>query len=167
MPTILTAAEAADVLRLEVNNPDMLNLLPLVDSYIQNASGRDWAADSSIHPTAKAAARILLVQWFENPGQFGPGSTPPYGFQAVVGQLEAIALQTKLFTGRNGAGFFSLQGVRIGERLRDVVGVIGASGDHSAAFASMITVNDQVQQISNADLSESYFQARFVPLGAR
>jgi hypothetical protein len=166
MPTILTAAEAADVLRLEVTHPDMLTLLPLVDSYIQNATGRNWAADAVIHKTAKAAARILLVQWFENPGQFGSGSTPPYGFQAVVGQLEAIALQTRLFVGRNGAGILSLPGVRLGETLADVVGVIGASGNQSAAFATMVTVDDQVQQLSNADLSAAYFQARFVPLGS-
>ena len=74
MTNILTASEAAVVLRCEATDADMLALLPLVDSYIRNATGHDWAADSSIRAEAKSAARMLLVLWHENPGMINSSS---------------------------------------------------------------------------------------------
>lgn len=92
--TILTSAEAAAVLRLEADNADMLALLPLVDEYILRATGRDWAADTVIDDGAKAAARMLLVQWFENPAMLANGiASLEFGLNAVLSQLEVKALQ--------------------------------------------------------------------------
>ena len=93
MANILTAAEAAAVLRVSNTDPDMLTLLPLVDKAIENATGRAWQDDSPIEPTAKAAARILMVQWHENPGMIASGMTSlEFGLGACLTQLEAIAL---------------------------------------------------------------------------
>jgi len=91
---VLTAAEAATVLRTLTTDQNMLDLLPLVDSYIKLATGRDWAADSPIRPEAKSAARILLVQWYENPGMLAQGmSVLSAGLTSCLTQLEALALE--------------------------------------------------------------------------
>ena len=93
MANILTAAEAANCLRCLTTDADMLALLPLVDDYIKDATGRDWTLDSTIQNKAKAAARILLTQWHENPGMIGQGITSlELGLRAVLTQLEALAL---------------------------------------------------------------------------
>jgi len=94
MPNILTAAEAAIVLRVDATDPAMLQMLPMVDAYIKNATGRDWTADTTIEPMAKAAAQILLVQWYETPGMLGQGiTTLAAGLTACLVQLEARALE--------------------------------------------------------------------------
>lgn len=93
MAHILTAPEAAAVLRIEETNPDMLNLLGAVDAYIKNATGRDWAADEPVNQSAKNAARMLLVLWFENPAMVGSGVTSlNHGLNSVLVQLEAQAM---------------------------------------------------------------------------
>ncbi|TRZ48833.1 hypothetical protein D4S03_09160 [bacterium] len=91
---ILTSAEAAAILRVAEDDQDMLALLPLVDEYIERSTGRDWAADSVVDNGAKAAARMLLVQWFENPAMQASGiASLEFGLNAVLTQLEARALQ--------------------------------------------------------------------------
>ena len=93
MANILTATEAAAVLRTEETNPEMINLLPGIDTYINQATGRDWTADNPIHQATKNAARMLLVLWFENPGMVASGvATLNFGLSAALVQLEAIAL---------------------------------------------------------------------------
>lgn len=90
---ILTTSEAANVLRCETDDAQMLDLLPQVDAYIELATGRDWAADASIRPEAKAAARMLLTLWHENPAMISSGmSGLSWGLSAVLSQLEALAL---------------------------------------------------------------------------
>jgi hypothetical protein len=91
--TILTAAEASNVLRCADNDPNMLDLLPQVDVYIQTATGRDWAVDTPIYPAAKAAARMLLVRWHEDPGGMAAGLSLGFGLNAILTQLEAKALE--------------------------------------------------------------------------
>lgn len=93
MTNILTAGEAAEVLRVEITDANMLRLLPLIDAYIKNASGRDWTLDNPAHPTAKSAARMLLVRWFEDPGQMASGNTLNFGLNAAMTQLKALALE--------------------------------------------------------------------------
>ena len=93
--TILSQAEAATVLRCEQDDPNMIDLLPLVDGYIRQATGRDWSQDTWVRPEAKAAARMLLVRWHEDPGGMASGSALGYGLAAILTQLEALALQLK------------------------------------------------------------------------
>lgn len=93
MANILTETEAANALRCAETDPAMLDLLPQVDAYIKNATGRDWAADEPIRPEAKTAARILLVRAHEDPGAMSAGAALSFGLTAALVQLEAIALQ--------------------------------------------------------------------------
>jgi hypothetical protein len=92
MTYILSETEAATVLRTTETDPNMLDLLPLVDAYIQRATGRDWAGDNEIRPEAKAAARMLLVRWHEDPGGMAAGGSLGFGLSAALAQLEAVAL---------------------------------------------------------------------------
>lgn len=94
--SILTKFEAAAVLRCETDDQNMLDLLELVDAYIENATGWKWSDDETINPTAKAGARMLMVQWHENPGQMGSETGRPeavlnFGLNAVLLQLKAEA----------------------------------------------------------------------------
>lgn len=95
MANILTETEAASVLRVEIDDQVMMDLLPQVDAYIQMATGRDWAADSPVRPEARSAARMLLVKWYEDPGAMGVayGGALGFGLSASLTQLEALALQ--------------------------------------------------------------------------
>jgi hypothetical protein len=94
MSNLLTPAEAANTLRTDADDPAMLDLLDGVDEYITHATGKDWTTDETIHPTAKSAARMLLVLWYDNPSGFLPGSAVelPPGLNALLSQLEAKAL---------------------------------------------------------------------------
>ncbi len=95
MANILSASEAAHVLRCAEDDPAMLDVLPLVDAYINDATGWDWTVDypESAEPQAKAAARILLVQWHEDPGRMNGGGALGLGFNACITQLKALALE--------------------------------------------------------------------------
>lgn len=94
MANILTAAEAANILRCETDDALMLDLLEQVDAYINNATGRDWTLDNPIEPSAKSAARILLVQAHEDPGAMAqPADAMSWGLSANLVQLEALALE--------------------------------------------------------------------------
>ncbi len=90
---ILTPAKAANALRCEETDADMLALLPLVDAFIKGATGRDWTKDAEIYPQAEAAARMLLVRWHEDPGGMAAGSALGFGLRAILVQLKALALQ--------------------------------------------------------------------------
>lgn len=165
MTNILTAAEAASALRCDETDQYMLDLLPGVDSFIRNATGRDWTQDNPIHPVAKSAARMLIVQWHEDPGMQASGvANLNFGLRSTLVQLEALAAYYFSFAGRNGAGKIDLPGAQVGDQVNSVTGIVGVSGDQSAAFESEISVDDQIQQISTSDLSASRYRAYLVPL---
>lgn len=160
MPNILTAAEGANVLRCETTDATMLQLLPMIDKYIQNATGHDWASDSSILPEAKSAAQILLVMWYENPAMIAGGiSSLNFGLSAALVQLEAIALRYVEFEGISSAGTISLPGVKEGDTVETLTGIIGVSGDQSANFESVISQDGYIKQLSGSDLSDKWFRA--------
>lgn len=89
---ILTATEGATVLRCLNTDQNMLDLLPMVDKYIYEATGWHWESDTTIEALAKGAARMLLVRWHEDPGGMVAGETLGQGLRAVLSQLEALAL---------------------------------------------------------------------------
>lgn len=165
MANILTAQEAANVLRCAVTDPLMLDLLQQVDAHIRGATGRDWSIDNPVDPLAKEAARILMVQWHEDPGRMGNSNALNFGWQSVIVKLQAKALRYHNLAGRNGAGPIELPGVTAGETVSTVTGLIGATGDQAAAFETVITVDGQIQQISTDDLSANWYRAYLVPLG--
>ena len=165
MTSILTAAEASQVLRTTSTDALMLSLLPSVDAYICQATGHDWAGDTQIREEAKAAARMLLVMWYENPAMVGSGiSSLSSGLTAVLVQLEALALRYAEFEGINGAGGINLLGAHVGDTVSTLVGLIGAAGDQLAKFETVITVEGQIQQISTDDQSGKFYRAYLVPL---
>jgi len=159
MANILTAAEAAQVLRCEATDALMLALLPSVDAYIKGATGHDWAADSTVNPAAKSAARILITLWHENPAMIGSQGALPWGLSAVLSQLEALALRYVIFEGLSSAGAIPLPGARRGDQVTQLIGVVNVSGDQSGSFETVITYDDEIQQTSSSDLEEKYFRA--------
>lgn len=156
MTNILTAAEAANFVRTDATDAVMLQLLPLVDDFIQRATGRDWTADGTINDTAKAAAGMLLVQWYDNPAMVGNENVLAFGIFNVLSQLEAEALKYRKyqFAGLSAAGYISLPGALLGDDVVSLTGVYGASGDQSASFESEISEAGYIQQTSSSDLSD-------------
>ncbi len=167
MTTILTTTEAANALRCEATDPEMLDLLPQVDRYIINATGHDWTADTPIEPVAKGAARMLLVMWHEDPGMMAQKDMPlSFGLRSFLVQLEALAANFIEFEGLTGAGGCSLPGANVGDTVVSVTGLIGASGSQASSFESVITVEDQIQQITSANLDNNWFRVFLKSLGA-
>lgn len=156
MPSILTAAEAAKFARTTDSDTVMLMLLPMIDQYIENATGRDWTQDSPVYDTAKAAAGILLVAWYDNPSLTGQGVP---GIHGPLIQLEAEAYKYRRyqFNGANGAGAISIEGALIGDEVQKLVGVYGDTGDQTDRFEDVISVKGQIQQLDSDDLSENIY----------
>jgi hypothetical protein len=171
MANILNVSEAANAVRTTTTDQVMLDLLPMVDKYIQMATGRDWSADTVIAPEAKSAARMLLVSWYENPSMITPvgagGASLGFGLTAALIQLEALALRYRHFEGLNSAGGILLPGAKVGDTVTSVTGVVGVTGDQSAAFETVISVEDQIQQVSTSDLTEKFYRALLTPVEAR
>lgn len=159
MTNLLTAAQAANALRVATNDATMLDLLPLVDRYIQNATGRDWTADATLHPSAIAAARMLLVMWYDNPSMIGTEGVLSHGLTFQLSQLEAEALKYRKyeFEGINGSGWICLPGTREGDEVISLVGTYLASGDQSAKFESAISEENMIKQTYTGDLYEQHF----------
>ncbi len=159
MANILTAAEAANFLRTDTSDATMLMLLPMVDDFVQRATGIDWTTYSPINDVAKAAAGMLLVQWYENPAQVGNDGMMPFGLTAALGQLEAEALKYRKYqiAGRNGVGAITLIGAQLGDDVISVTGVYGVSGSRLSSFEPEISVKGQIQQIVESDLSENLY----------
>lgn len=165
MTTIITTAEAAAVLRCDVSDTEMINLLPIVDAYIIRATGHDWTADASIDPVAKAAARMLLVNWHENPAAMAERNVPlSFGFQAAITQLEAKADQYMEFRGAGGAGYVALDGAEWGDTVVSVTGLVGVAGDRSADFEPTITITGFIKQLSTANNYWNWYRAYLRPV---
>ena len=158
MSNILTAAEAANFLRTEATDAVLLQLLPLVDQHLLNATGHDWAADTSIHPTAKIAAGVTLVYWYDNPGALGQS---PDMLTSLLMQLEAEAMKYRKyhFEGAGGAGSGWLPGAREGDVVLSLTGVYGISGNQATLFESSVSEENYLVQTSSSDLSEKQFVA--------
>ena len=162
MANILTAAEAANFVRTDTSDAVMLMLLPQVDAFIKKATGHDWAADSTIHGIAKAAAGMLLVTWYDIPSQSGSQITDAplaYGLNNLLSQLEAEALKYRKyqFYGLSNAGGIAIAGALVGDDVISLVGVYGVSGDQSSKFESEISVRGALQQTNSGDLSENLY----------
>jgi hypothetical protein len=156
MSNILTDAQAANFIRSSSTDSVMLQLLPLIDEYLLNATGHDWASDSTKDKTAITAAGMLLSYWYDNPGMIGQMPATVLG---ILVQLEAKALSYRKyqFAGISGAGGISLSGARKGDVVVKLVGVYGVSEDQSAKFESVITVDNQIQQVLAGNLSDNLY----------
>lgn len=93
MSNILTQQEAFDIIGLDGDAslyPQLNIILPAIDEYLKNATGKDWSKDSVINPIAKMVASILSVRWFDDPGMIGKVSDE--GIISLISQLHAKAL---------------------------------------------------------------------------
>jgi len=155
---ILTPEEAANFVRTEATDAVLLQLLPLVDQHLLNATGHDWSADTQIYPTAKIAAGMTLVYWYDNPGALGQS---PEALTNQLIQLEAEAMKYRKyhFEGASGAGSVCLAGAREGDVVLSLTGVYGLSGDQSTLFESSVSEENYLVQTSASDLSEKQFVA--------
>jgi hypothetical protein len=156
MSNILTAAQAANFIRTSVTDAVMLQLLPLVDDYIKNATGHDWASDANADNTAVVAAGMLLTFWYDNPSMVGQA---PLAVRSTLMQLEAKAMNYRKyqFNGGSTSGSVALDESRIGDVVIKLIGVYGVSGDQSSKFESIITVDGQIQQTNSSDLSDNQY----------
>lgn len=156
MTNILTAAEGANFIRTTADDAVMLQLLPLVDEYLYNATGHDWAADTTIYASAKLAAGMLLTFWYDNPGAIG---TAPTALVNQMLQLEAVALKYRKyeFDGRSGGGSICIPGARQGDEVQTLTGVYNESGDQKSKFESIVSEDNYLLQTSTADLSDASF----------
>lgn len=161
MANLLTSDEAANFLRCPSDDPVMIQLLPLVDKFVQNATGRDWTQDLEIDGVARAAAMMLIVLWYDNPGQMQTGSETvlPFGLTNALAQLEAEALKYRKyqFEGLSGAGDIYLPGALMGDDVISLVGVYGVTGDQSSSFESEISDAGYIAQTSGSDLTDKLF----------
>ena len=159
MTSILTTIEAANALRVSSSDARLADLLPQVDKYIQSATGRDWTADTTIHPLAKAAATMLVVSWFDNPSMIGSEGSLSHGLTFTLGQLEAEALKYRKyqFEGITSAGDIRLDGALMGDEVISLVGVYGAIGNQAAKFESEISDSGYIAQTYNGDLTDQLF----------
>lgn len=72
----------------------------------------------------------------------------------------AEAYEIILFAGKNGAGACTATGLNAGDKILSVTGtVVGLVGDQSAGFESVVTVDDQIQQSSESNLSANLYMA--------
>jgi hypothetical protein len=69
-------------------------LLPAVDEFIRTGTGKDWAVDNPIDPTAKLLASALFTSWFDDPGMIGKANG--VGPLTLIGQLHAKALEAAI-----------------------------------------------------------------------
>jgi hypothetical protein len=163
---ILTAQQAANVLRCDPTDPEMLDLLPLVDRSIINRTGHDWTKDTPIEPIAQAAAMKMLVMWHEDPGMMAQRNAPlSFGLISDIVQLEALAGQFLEFQGMKGTGACTLMSACVGDTVSTLVGLIGVTGNQASSFETVISVADQIQQISTSDLSANWYRATLTPVG--
>jgi hypothetical protein len=165
MANILTTQEAADFLKCEVDDPAMLLLLPQIDAYIKRSTGRDWASESPIPMEAKSFARGLLVRWHEDPGVLNSSQEAVLtgSLLACAQMLRAMAAYYFLFEGLPGVGMVSIPGVCEGDVVISVKGKVNLTGDQSDKFETVITWDGFLQQISDADLDETYLEAHVIP----
>ena len=166
MTTILTTTEAANALRCDVSDPEMIDLLPQVDGYLINATGHDWTADTPIDPTAKSAARMLLVMWHEDPAMMAQHNAPlSFGLTSALVQLEAKAASYMEFEGLTSVGGCTLTGANVGDTVVSVTGLVGVSGNQASSFESVISVQDEIKQITSANLDGKFFRVYLKSLG--
>lgn len=153
MTNVLTAAEAAIFIRSTATDAVMLQYLPLIDQYLISATGHDWATDSTIHPTAKLTAGMLLCYWYDNPGALGMTPNTVMG-QLVQLEAEALKYRKYAFEGLSSPGAISLPGAREGDTVMKIVAVYGGlSGNQSSKFENVISEENQIVQTAG-DLYE-------------
>jgi hypothetical protein len=87
-----------------------------------------------------------------------------FGLRAALVQLEVEARKYHTFEGLNGAGYLTLDGVKAGESVVSVTGLVGVTGDQASKFETTISYDGLIQQTSSSDLDDCWFRAYVKPL---
>jgi len=112
-------------------------------------NGIDWLQDIRDALLAPASDAETIT------GTATDVAVTPAGLGAALARLELIA-----FSGRNLAGACVATGLKVNDVIYSVTGVVAADvGDQSALFESIVTVADQIQQVSATDLSAKVYHA--------
>lgn len=88
--SILTTSEAISTLKEDVSTVDKGRLaddLAAIDDYILTATG--YVAVAPVNPRAKKIARMLLIQWWDNPDGQTDRKSSDYGVAHLITQLRA------------------------------------------------------------------------------
>jgi hypothetical protein len=137
---ILTVDEATRVVMVDQTDERLADVLPQVDAYIMQATGRDWTQDNPIRPEAKAAARLQLALTYDlgvmQPSQL---SILRSGLICSINQLESIALELQAIDNVNSTIYIEdmqtyLESKTLGLKLIDYSRLIH-SGKYSVAKA--------------------------------
>jgi hypothetical protein len=101
---ILTVDEAARVVIVDSTDERLADVLPQVDAYIQQATGRDWTQDNPIRIEAKSAARLQLALTYDlgamQPSQLNILRS---GLICALTQLESMAFELQAIDNVNSA----------------------------------------------------------------
>lgn len=88
--SILTKTEAILTLKEDastIDNGKLVDDLAAIDDYIFTATG--YVAATPVNPRAKKLARMLLIQWWDNPDGRSDQKSSDYGVAHLVAQLRA------------------------------------------------------------------------------
>jgi len=84
--------------------------------------------------------------------------------KVTAAKIDPVALKLAAFAGRNLAGACTLTNTKIGDM---VLGVVCSDGtDGTALFEAVITVADEIQQVSATDLSTKKYSVLLLKKGA-
>ena len=93
---ILTVSEAISTLGEHSDTVDESRLtdeIEAVEAYITRATG--YVVAGTIDPVAKKLARMLLVQWWDNPDGQTTRQASDYGVQNLIVQLRASVARSE------------------------------------------------------------------------
>lgn len=84
---ILTKEEAAGVVKIDnpEDYPTLDIIIPAIEDYLLNATGKDWSTLIPPDPLAKFIASILLSRWFQDTGLIG--KVEDQGLIGLIAQL--------------------------------------------------------------------------------
>lgn len=140
MANILTADEASRVVMVDPTDERLADVLPQVDYYIQQATGRDWTQDNPANPVAKRVARLQLALTYDL-GAMLPSQINVLrsGIICALNQLESIAVGLQAVDNINTAAYVEdmkiyLESDALGLNLIDYNRLIHA-GKYSVAKA--------------------------------
>ena len=82
-------AESLDYDSPEQVPPKAFSYVPAIEEYLAAATGKRWGEEEPVDPLAEVVARVILVRWFEDPGQVGKVSDQ--SLITMIGMLKAKA----------------------------------------------------------------------------
>ena len=89
---LLTPQKVAEA--LDYDSPEQVpskafSYVPAIEEYLTVATGKRWGDEEPVDPLAQVTAQVILVRWFEDPGQVGKVSDQ--SLITMIGMLKAKA----------------------------------------------------------------------------